>query len=268
MDVETLSREFHERGWARLPRDAGTAAWAAAAAGPAMALTRKTDAAYRCGGTWFPGVNILPNEPDGGSAALGLPPLSGAPIRFLRAALGFDGIAFDRAQVSVCFPGYPRQGEEESEAAFRYRLNRDAAHVDGLRREMPGRRRRLEEAHGFILGLPLTETEATASPFVIWEGSHEIMRAAFRAALADAPPERWREIDITEPYQEARRRVFDSCRRVALPAQPGEAYVAHRLSLHGVAAWRAAADAPPRAIAYFRPDPFPAASPEWWLERP
>lgn len=225
------------------------------------------DAEYRCGGTWFPGVNILDNAPDGSLDGVSL---DGPALGFVRETLGFPDLVWDRAQISGCLPGYPRPGAEETEAAARYRRVRDAAHVDGLLRIGDSRRRRLGERHGFILGLPIAGCVPGASPLVVWEGSHETMRAAFANALAGAPPARWGEIDLTEAYQEARRRCFEACRRVEIQAQPGEAYLVHRLALHGVAPW--AEDGPrsaaARIIAYLRPDPFPDADPRWWLERP
>lgn len=75
-------------------------------------------------------------------------------------------------------------------------------------------------------------------------------------------------MDVTEIYASARREVFETCPRVALPAAPGEAILLHRLTLHGVAPWAAGATADPmgRAIAYFRPEmPGGIAA---WLESP
>jgi len=130
-----------------------------------------------------------------------------------------------------------------------------------------GGRRRLGELHGFILGLPLTETPPGAAPLVVWEGSHEIIRRVLRKRYRGIPPERWADEDVTEAYRSARQECFETCRRQALHARPGEAYLVHRLALHGVAPWTAEAQGE-RMIAYFRPNPFPASSPEWWLERP
>ena len=61
--------------------------------------------------------------------------------------------------------------------------------------------------------------------------------------------------------------MFETCRRVTVPAQPGEAYLVHRLALHGVAPWEDGAEAPEegRMIVYFRPE-FPAGGRDW-LER-
>lgn len=270
MTTEERARAFFELGWTALPPDPAMANWAAAARGPALALAAEPDAEFRCDGAWFPGVNALANEAQGAAPQLGIPPLAGGAVDFVAEALGFRDVAWDQAQISICYPGYPRHGSEETEAAFRYRVNREAAHVDGLLREPPRRRRRLGETHAFILAAPLAGVEAPgASAMVVWEGSHKAMRAAFRTAFDGVSPDRWRDVDVTEIYQETRRRCFDTCRRVVVGAPVGGAYLVHRLALHGVSAWTAPSDAPPRAIAYFRPDPFPnATDPRWWLETP
>ena len=261
---------FFERGWARFPRDPAIAAWIAAVR--PVAEGSLADAAHRahwlrCGGTWFAGVNVLPNDSAGAVPGRGVPPLSGGPVDFVGQALGLGGFAWDAGQVSVCFPGYPQPWEGETEAAFRFRRDRDAAHVDGLTR-FDGRRRRLGEPHGFILGLPVDDAGPAASPLVVWEGSHEIVRAALRARFAGLAPERWPDEDITDAYVAARRAVFEHCKRVPVHARPGEAYIVHRLALHGVAPWTAGASASRRMIIYLRPDPFPGTTPGWWLERP
>jgi hypothetical protein len=269
--METRSETFFRRGWCRIDADPALAAWAEAAGPVAWETLHDPDQRarwLRCGGTWFAGVNALPTDAGGAIPARGVPPLSGAAVDFIARELGFAGIAWDRAQVSICFPGYPRPWAGESDAAFRFRRDRDAAHVDGLRRFEPGRRRRLGETHGFILGIPLTETRPDAAPFVVYEGSHELIRAALSERLAGIPPERWADEDVTEAYTAARRAIFASCPRRPLHARPGEAYIAHRLVLHGVAPWGESPETGPRVIVYFRPDPFPGAAPDWWLERP
>jgi hypothetical protein len=220
----------------------------------------------RCGGTWFVGVNVFPNDANGAVPAAGVPRLAGAPFDFVAEHLELPAVPWDAGQVSVCFPGYPRPSAGESAAAFRFRRDRDAAHVDGLRR-FDGRRRRLGEAHGFILGLPLTDAPRDAAPLVVWEGSHEVMRRALRTRLAHVPAERWPAEDLTEAYVAARRECFETCRRVPIAARPGETYLIHRLALHGVAPWTGDAVGR-RAVLYFRPDPFPGAARDWWIERP
>jgi len=114
----------------------------------------------------------------------------------------------------------------------------------------------LKEPHAFILGLPLNSCSPAASPMVVWQGSHLIMAEVFQKAFAGIDAASWAEVDVTEVYQAARRQVFERCKRVAVHTQPGEAYVVHRLALHGVAPWQSGADAPEegRMIAYFRPE--------------
>ena len=218
----------------------------------------------RCDRTWFVGVNALPND-SYGSVGNG-PILSGKVFDFVQHSLGLTNFNWDRAQVSVCYPGYPRLGTE-SKAAFRYRRERDAAHVDGLLPEGPQRRRYLREYHSFVLGIPMVESSADASPFVIWEGSHEIVRETFVGCFAGLAPDRWGEKDVTDTYHELRRTIFKQCKRVEVWAKPGEAYIAHRLSLHGIAPWGKSASATEdgRMICYFRPEIW---GPQQWLTAP
>ena len=255
--------DFPARGWMRFAYDPALADWAAHADQAARAAEADPENAdwLRCGGAWFVGVNALPNDAAG--RLPGGPPLTGAAIDAARA---ISDAPLDQAQASVCYPGYPKQDAEETESAFRYRRDRDAAHIDGLHRIMPGRRRKLLERHAYILGVPLNEAPESAAPFVIWEGSHEIMRAAFQARLADIPPDRWAEEDVTDAYQAARKEAFGACARVPIHAKPGEAYLVHRLALHGVAPW-AGGDGR-RAIAYFRPEFAAGAGAADWLTQP
>jgi hypothetical protein len=245
--------EFAERGFARFAFDERLAAWARHAASvAASSLNDPTHQKWwRHGRTWFVGVDVLPN--DGNGQLPGGPPLAGEAIAFARATFGFGG-PWHRGQLSVCLPGYPRRDPAESEAQHRFRLRRDAAHVDGLHAEGAQRRRHFREAHAFILGIPLNATAEGASPLVVWEGSHVIMAEMFARHLAGVPATRVAEVDLTIPYQRARARCFDQCRRTFVHAQPGEAYIVHRYALHGVAPWGgAAAPGASRMIAYFRP---------------
>ena len=250
------------KGWTRFGYDAGLARWADAAR--AAALVRMAEPAHRaewlqCQGTWFVGVDTLTNAPDG---SVGGVPLCGP--GFTAACADYGDLPLHAAQVSVVYPGYPKPREGEGEGAFRYRLNRDAAHVDGLLPVGEARARMLKERHAYILGLPLNDASADAAPLVIWEGSHEIMRAAFHEALKNVPSENWGEVDLTEIYQATRRDVFERCPRVVLAARKGEAVLVHRLALHGVAPWGDTASAPEegRMIAYFGPE-FQGDGPEW-----
>ena len=207
----------------------------------------------RCGGTWFAGVNALGNDASGRINGSG--ELAGRVIDFLDAN-HLPTKNWDSAQISVVYPGYPLPGAQETEQAFNYRRNRDAAHVDGLLPTGPDRRRVIGEPHAFVLGVPLNETSPDASPMVVWKGSHHIMRAALAEALQGHTENDWPKVDVTEIYHAARRLVFETCERVAIHAEPGQAYVIDRHALHGVAPWSDTASAPAegRIIAYFRPE--------------
>jgi len=266
-----LAERFFSLGWVRFPFDPVIAAWSSAARPVAERLLADDDLRaswLRCGGTWFAGVNVFPNDTSGAVPAEAVPSLGGDVVAFIRSELGLSGFDWDHAQISVCLPGYPAAPSPgESEAAFRFRQQRDAAHVDGLARD-PARRRKLGELHGFILGIPLTTTPPEAAPLVVWERSHEIMRSALRARLDGVAVEDWAQLDVTDAYVASRGKIVETCRRVAVRASPGECYLIHRLALHGMAPWGQAGGTAPRAIAYFRPDPFPGREPSWWLERP
>lgn len=254
--------DFARTGWMRFSFDPALADWARHAAGMAMSsATDPVNASWlRCGGTWFVGVDALANDEQG--RLPGGPPLAGAAIE---AARTVAEAPLHRAQASIMYRGYPKQGDDEDDAAFGFRLRRDAAHVDGLHRIMPGRRRLLKERHAWLLGVPLNESEA--APMTIWEGSHEVMRDALSRAYEGVPPSDWASHDITAPYQAARKQCFETLRRIELRATVGEAYLVHRLALHGVAPWGAATGTY-RAIAYFRPELTCGDGSDAWLTAP
>lgn len=259
--------EFLEKGWLVFPAEQEVADWGVIAR--KAALERVADPAERakwlqCEGTWFVGVDTLRNDSTGAVARAR--PLSGAAYEAARGMYGT--LPLHRGQVSVIYPGYPRPRTGENDAGFRYRRNRDAAHVDGILAVGPDRRRMLHERHAYILGLPLNETSADASPLVVWQGSHLIMREMFETLLRDIPESDWASTDMTGAYQATRRRVFETCPRVTVPARPGEAYLVHRMALHGVAPWGTGATAPAegRMIAYFRPQL--SAGDDAWLSLP
>jgi hypothetical protein len=261
------AQHFFEHGWCRFDSDARLLRWVESALPAARAA--RADAQHarwlRYQGTWFAGVNVLANHAD--SSVDEGEPLQGEAIDFVAAELEPGEFDWDRAQVSICYPGYPQPMAGESTARTRYRRERDAAHVDGLLREGPGQRRHLREHHGFILGIPLVEFDAGAAPFVVWEGSQDIMRSAFAARFEGLDPQQWGEQDITEAYHAAREAAFAHCRRVEIHARPGEAFLAHRLVLHGMAPWQPAARAGPdgRMVCYFRPA---TLGPFEWLHNP
>ncbi len=223
--------------------DPAVACWAVAARKAALQLDTSE---RRHGGTWFVGVDVLPNAPDGS--------VDGVPMPFAEMHNTWHA-----AQVSIVYPDYPKRDADETEAAHLFRVKRDAAHMDGLLPEGPKKRRHLREPHAFFLGIALNE--AAASPLVVWEGSHLIMQAAFAKAFEGVAPQGYGDLDVTEVYQEARREVFDRCARLEIPTVVGEAVILHRHLIHGVAPWDGHAPNEGRMIAYFRP----LCDPATWL---
>lgn len=229
-------------GYTVFPFDPAVQRWAQAA----QRVLKKIDTSERRHGrTWFVGVDALPNDDDGSIDGV---PLKGSWFKALSDIPHFD--TWHNAQISIVYPGYPKQDSDESDAAHRFRINRDAAHVDGLLPEGPDRRRHLREPHAFIAGIPLSNS--TASPLVVWDGSHQIIRRAFQETFAGIDTAAWGDIDVTEIYQSARKEVFETCQRVEVPAKVGEVTLIDRHLVHGVAPWRDQLDED-RAIAYFRP---------------
>ena len=241
-------------GWRQIAPHPAIADWVTAARPLAVAALAASGEPLRCGGNWAVGLDLLANAPDGSLGGVAFP----------WAAVGLAPEPLHAGQVSAVYPGYPQPSDQESAAAYRFRVRRDSAHLDGLLAMGPDKRRMVKEPHGWILGLPLNDCSAGASPLVVWEGSHEIIRAGLMAALAQHPVAVWGDVDVTDAYAAARARVFETCRRVEVPGQVGGAVLLHRLLIHGVAPWVEGAVAPPegRMVAYFRPV---LASVEEWL---
>lgn len=262
-----MTEDFKQTGWVVFPPEPCVARWAVAALENArQALTDPALAHWhQCEGTWFVGLDALDNDAAGRVA--GSEALSGRAVDYITQTCG-GWPALHKAQISGLFPGYPRPRDGETAAGFRYRRDRDAAHVDGVLGVGTPKRRFVQEPHAFILGLPLTVADRGAAPLVVWEGSHLIMQAAFRAAFAAAPQTDPGMLDVTEIYQAARRHAFETCPRVVVHGPPGSAWLVHRLALHGVAPWAESATSAPegRLVAYFRP-PMPGG-PKAWAEAP
>lgn len=243
---------FARDGFVVFDTDPRVTAWASAAAGAALQVEADPvarDQHLRHGGTWFVGVDALPNGPQG---EIGEVPLAG-PWQAIVPQLGLH-----RAQLSIIYPGYPKRDVHQSEANHRYRVSRCAAHVDGLLPEGPGKRRFAREYHAYILGLPLNDV--ADAPTVVWRGSHRIMQAVLAEATGDAPVG---TVDLTEAYHAARRQVFERCERVPLRARVGQSYVIHRFALHGTAPWPEGTGQG-RMVAFFRPE---FSDPGDWLPR-
>ncbi len=261
------ARLFYKNGWCAIDFDPVLKTWVDRVLPCAreQVHARRNRQWLRCNGSWFAGVSALPNNGLGEVGDSG--PLAGTAMEFIRQSLHINGFALDAGQISVCYPGYPRAGGSETPQAHHYRLRRDAAHVDGLLPEGPDRRRHLRERHAFILGIPMVAFSRDASPFVVWEGSHEIIRRTFRTVWQKLPPQQWGDVDVTEIYKQARRTIFNQCRRVPVHARPGESFVVHRMALHGTAPWGENSEAGQdgRMICFFRPQ---AGAAERWLNAP
>lgn len=237
-------------GFVVFDHDPRTARWAEAARQVADALAGNPDMQarnLRHGNTWFVGVDVLPNAQDGSVNGV---PLVGPWVRHV------PDLPQHPAQVSIIYPGYPARDADQSEANHRFRVDRMAAHVDGLLPEGLERQRYAREFHAYILGLPLNDV--AAAPTVVWRGSHRIMQAALVEVIGDADP---RGVDVTDAYHAARRQVFDTCEVVVLRARPGQSFLIHRFALHGTAPWDGPENAG-RMVAFFRPE---FADPKEWL---
>jgi hypothetical protein len=257
--------DYFENGWCLFDHDPAIARWVEETLPAARATVTAPQHAqwHRCGGSWFVGVNALGNDASG--AVSGGCNLQGRVADFVRNDLDLPALGWEPGQVSVCYPGYPQATVEESEASHRYRVRRDAAHVDGLKAEGPDRRRYLGEYHGFLVGIPMVETNGGAAPFVVWRGSHHHIRKMLQNLFTGLDASQWSGVDVTDAYHAARREIFNTCERVVVEAQPGQAYVVHRMTLHGIAPWAPGASAGPdgRMIVYFRPA---LASIEEWMK--
>ena len=229
------------QGWRKFSHDPRVLLWSVEANLSATKVLSDPDMDqwYRHQRTWFVGVDALPNLRDGS--------VNGVPLEGPWDVAG----PWHPAQLSVVYQGYPRRDEGESAAAHKFRIDRCAAHLDGLLAEGPDKRRYLREPHAFVLGIALNDVPDGASPLVVWEGSQDIIRSAFTEVYQGIEPRHWRDLDVTQTYQAARREVFERCTPVEVPLQPGEAVLVHRLAIHGVAPWRAGPG--DRRIAYFRP---------------
>ena len=86
----TLLDAFQTDGYLRFAADDAALDWARHALPFAAAAARDPAQAHwlRCGGTWFVGVDALPNDARG--CVAGGPPLSGAAMDFIRKGLGLS----------------------------------------------------------------------------------------------------------------------------------------------------------------------------------
>ena len=263
VDLSGAADDYQQHGWCRFGADADVLQWvhhALPAAEKAISASQHRHW-FRYQNTWFVGVNALPNN-DRGQVENG-PPLQGQAADFIRQKLKADMSSLDQAQVSAIFAGYPKPSETEPETFFNYRLRRDAAHIDGLLKDstVSESARFAREYHEYILAIGMTNNDNSASPLVVWRGSHAVFQSEFVRFFAGYEAKRIGSTDISGFYRSVRKRVLESCERVELPLQRGESVVAHRMLLHGTAPWRDRGEEPrlnaqpntPRILCFFRP---------------
>ncbi|MFK7877998.1 MAG: hypothetical protein AB8B71_19865 [Paracoccaceae bacterium] len=218
--------------------------WAHAARAEAVQIASdptKQRENLRHGGTWFVGVDALPSAGDGA--------ISGVALKGPWDPYVPLNTALHPAQLSIMYPGYPKQDLDQSDANHRYRVSRCGAHMDGLLPVGPDKRRQAMEFHAYILGIQISD--CAFAPTVYWPGSHHILQTALRRVLDGRDP---KGVDVTDAYHMARRQVFATCDPVALPLAFGASFLLHRFALHGTAPWGKAASEGARMTAFFRPE--------------
>ena len=134
---------FGSTGWRRVAYDPRLAEWAKRARQIAIGVAQDPQMRANwlvCESTWFVGVDALPNAANGNLPGVEFP----ARLRSLCPG------PYHKAQVSITYPGYPKPREGESDAAFQFRKNRDAAHVDGILGIGTPKRRFVREPHAYI----------------------------------------------------------------------------------------------------------------------
>ncbi len=191
----------------------------------------------RHNGTWFVGVDALPNGPDG--------TLDGVSFAGPWEADLPAPLPLHPAQVSIIYPGYPGKDANQSEANHQFRIKHFAAHMDGLLPEGSPPRRYAREFHAYVLGIHING--CPAAPTVYWPGSHRILRQALGAALKGGA-----ETDVTEVYKAARARCLDQITPIEITAPQGAAFLMHPFLLHGTAPWQGYSHQS-RITAFFRP---------------
>jgi len=258
-------KHYNQTGWCKFDFDQRLFDWSISIFDDATEAVHASENQHwwRHQKTWFVGVNVLENNEFAATSKVS--PLQCDALDFLKDQLNASVDQMDRAQISVCLPGYPKVDPQELPAAHRYRVNRDAAHIDGLLHEGPDKQRYAKEYHEYILLIPLTALDHGASPFVVWNNSHTIMQMALHAALKGYPSEQWPNVPITQAYKESRKNIFKCCERVEIQPKIGEAILAHRLLLHGTAPWAKGVKASEcgRMFCFFRPQ---TLTPEQWLK--
>ena len=189
----------------------------------------------RCGSTWFVGANFLDNSSNGN---IGTKSMSKFFFSNISKKFGPNIKYWDKAQVSICWPGYPKKDAKETKKSYDFRIKRFASHIDGVIPFGSKKRRFAKELHAFILGFPLHNNCLDCAPLVLWEGSHKIFRNFFKEIYEGISFNKISNIDITELYNECRKKVFKNCEVKKITPQFKQPYLLDRHVLHGIDEWR------------------------------
>ena len=121
--LDQIHTDFLENGYCVFEADSEIRAWVSRTLPAALKAVHLEQNKHwlRHGNTWFAGVNVLDNDATG-KVNNGLA-IQGQAARFLREKLKADMNKLDRAQVSVCYPGYPLPSSREDSTGFAYRKN-------------------------------------------------------------------------------------------------------------------------------------------------
>tara|TARA_B100001057_G_scaffold375264_1_gene380039 strand:- start:276 stop:1109 length:834 start_codon:yes stop_codon:yes gene_type:complete len=189
----------------------------------------------RCGSTWFVGTNFLDNSSNG---SIGAKLMSKKIFGNILKKFGSNIKYWDKGQVSICWPGYPKKDAKETEKSFNFRIKRFASHIDGIIPFGSKKRRFAKEFHAFILGFPIQNNCLECAPLVVWEGSHKIFRNFFKEIYEGVTSNKISSIDITELYNECRKKVFTNCEVKKIIPQFNQPYLLDRHILHGIHNWK------------------------------
>ena len=125
-----MTQNYEDNGWIKFKYDAKLYDWLKTVSREVFSEIQNHDNRnnwLRYQGTWFAGVNVLKNNIQG--AVVGGRRLDTDSSRWALEKFNVKEIKWDKGQVSVCYPGYPKPAHSESLAAFKYRLKNSASYI-------------------------------------------------------------------------------------------------------------------------------------------